>query len=85
MKTHKILALFLSFVVFCQAARAQNQTSAASSTEEVRVARLAGLAKSRGAVKFFHPFLAYREIDWDKVLVDTLPTAIKFLSETSKR
>ena len=73
MKTHKILALFLSFVVFCQAARAQNQTSAGSSVEEARVARLAGLAKVWGAVKFFHPYLAYREIDWDKALIDTLP------------
>jgi C-terminal processing protease CtpA/Prc len=73
MKTHKILALFLSFVVFCQAARAQIQTSAGSSTEDARIARLAGLAKAWGAVKFFHPFLAYREIDWDKALIDALP------------
>ena len=73
MKTHKILALFLSFVVLCQAARAQNQTSAGSSVEEARVARLAGLAKVWGAVKFFHPYLAYRDIDWDKALIETLP------------
>jgi C-terminal processing protease CtpA/Prc len=25
------------------------------------------------AVKYFHPYLAYRDIDWDKVLVDALP------------
>ncbi len=73
MKTHKILALFLSFVVLCQAARAQNQTSAGPSVEEARVARLAGLAKVWGAVKFFHPYLAYRDIDWDKALIETLP------------
>ena len=73
MKTHKILALFLSFVVLCQAARAQNQTSVGSSVEEARVARLAGLAKVWGAVKFFHPYLAYRDIDWDKALIETLP------------
>ena len=73
MKTHKILALFLSFVVFCQAARAQNQTSAPASGEDARVARLAGLAKAWGAVKFFHPYLAYRDIDWDKALIDALP------------
>jgi len=73
MKTHKILALFLSFVVLCQAARAQNQISTGSSVEEARVARLAGLAKVWGAVKFFHPYLAYRDIDWDKALIETLP------------
>jgi C-terminal processing protease CtpA/Prc len=73
MKTHKILTLFLSFVVLCQAARAQSQTSAGSSVEEARVARLAGLAKVWGAVKFFHPYLAYRDIDWDKALIETLP------------
>jgi hypothetical protein len=41
--------------------------------EEARVARLAGLAKVWGAVKFFHPYLAYRDIDWDKALIETLP------------
>lgn len=42
-------------------------------TEEKRVERLSGLAKVWGAVKFFHPFPAYREIDWDKALVETIP------------
>ena len=73
MKTQRILALFLSCLVLCQAARAQNKTSAAPSGEEARVARIAGLAKVWGAVKFFHPYLAYRDIDWDKALIDTLP------------
>ncbi|HEY0730090.1 MAG TPA: hypothetical protein VGD38_18530, partial [Pyrinomonadaceae bacterium] len=31
------------------------------------------MAKVWGAVKFFHPYLAYREIDWDKALIETLP------------
>jgi hypothetical protein len=26
-----------------------------------------------GTVKYFHPYLAYREIDWDKALIDTIP------------
>ena len=73
MKTHKILALFLSCVVFFQATRAQNQTSPGSASEEARVARVAGLARVWGAVKFFHPFLAYRDVDWDKALIDALP------------
>ena len=79
MKTHKVLALFLSCLIFCQASQAQTQTQgqsqtpASTSAEDVRVARLAGLAKVWGAVKYFHPYLAYREIDWDKALVETLP------------
>jgi len=42
-------------------------------SEDVRAARLAGLAKVWGAVKYFHPFPAYRDIDWDKALVNTIP------------
>lgn len=79
MKTQRLLALFLSCLVLFQTSQAQTQTSAepsgkpAPSGEETRVARLAGLAKVWGAVKFFHPYLAYREINWDKALIETLP------------
>ncbi len=73
MKTQKILSLFLCCVVLCQAARAQKTNSAAPSAEDARVARLAGVAKVWGAVKFFHPSLAYRDIDWDKALIETIP------------
>ena len=24
-------------------------------------------------MKYFHPYLAYREIDWDKALIETIP------------
>ena len=41
--------------------------------EDARVAKLAGLARLWGAVKFFHPYLAYKEIDWDKALIETIP------------
>lgn len=79
MKLQKLLALFLSCLILSQAAQAQTQTPAqpatqsAPSGEDARIARLAGLAKVWGAVKFFHPYLAYREIDWDKALIETLP------------
>ena len=73
MKIQKILAVFLWCVVLFQTAQAQNPTTARSSVEDVRIARLAGLAKVWGAVKFFHPVLAYRDIDWDKALIETLP------------
>lgn len=73
MKTfQKPLAFFLSGLllasVLCQTLQAQP-----SSAEDARIARLAGLAKVWGTVKYFHPFLAYRDIDWDKALIETIP------------
>src|SRR6185295_3366142 len=42
--------------------------------ETSRINRLVGLCKLWSAVKYFHPALAYRaDIDFDKVLVDTIP------------
>jgi C-terminal processing protease CtpA/Prc len=39
-----------------------------------RVDRLIALCKLWGAVKYFHPYLAYRQdIDWDAALVATIP------------
>ena len=74
MKTfrRKPLATFLSLLIlvsaFCQPLKAQS-----ASTDDARITRLVGLAKVWGAVKYFHPFLAYRDIDWDKALVETIP------------
>src|SRR5215216_304632 len=71
MNTQKRLTLFLSvlLVLFTQSARAQNSLS----TEDTRIARLIGLARVWGTVKYFHPYLAYRDIDWDKALIETIP------------
>src|SRR5579872_2548002 len=42
--------------------------------ESARVERLVSLCKLWGAVKYFHPYLAYRQnIDWDKAVVETIP------------
>ncbi len=40
-----------------------------------RAARLAGLFRVWGAIKFFHPWLAYKEVDWDAALVAAIPAA----------
>jgi len=37
------------------------------------VERLTHLAKLWGAVRFLHPYLAYKEIDWDAALVRAIP------------
>src|SRR5687767_4988126 len=84
MNTHKFLASFrcllLSISALTQAARAQGANSANSAATDggtaadaVRIERLIGLAKVWGTVKYFHPVLAYREIDWDKALVEAIP------------
>jgi C-terminal processing protease CtpA/Prc len=40
---------------------------------DTRVQRLVKLCKVWGKVKHFHPYLAYKDIDWDAALVETLP------------
>jgi C-terminal processing protease CtpA/Prc len=43
-------------------------------SELERIERLVGLCKLWGAVKYFHPYLAYRDdIDWDAALVAAIP------------
>ena len=84
MKTPKFLAsflcLFLSLSTLCATAWAQGANASRSvvgdgrsAAEELRIERLVGLARVWGVVKYFHPYLAYREIDWDKALVDAIP------------
>jgi C-terminal processing protease CtpA/Prc len=68
----KPLAFFLSTVILVSASF-QTARSQARPAEDPRIARLVGLAKVWGTVKYFHPFLAYRDIDWDKSLVETIP------------
>jgi C-terminal processing protease CtpA/Prc len=41
--------------------------------ENARIERLAGLGRLWGAVKFFHPALAYQDIDWDAALIKAVP------------
>lgn len=74
MNCQKIISLFLAILValsaLCPSVRGQNQPSAA---DDPRIARLAGLAKVWGTIKYFHPYLAHRKIDWDRALIDTIP------------
>ncbi len=74
MKTQKILAAFLSCaIVAAVVSRNASAQNSSRPVDEARVARLAGLAKVWGAVKFFHPVLAYHDIDWDRALIETIP------------
>ena len=41
--------------------------------ETVQVERLVSLCRLWGSVKVFHPYLAYRDVDWDAALVRAIP------------
>lgn len=43
------------------------------SDAEYETERLAALGRLWGVVKYFHPFLAYKEIDWDAALLKAIP------------
>jgi C-terminal processing protease CtpA/Prc len=78
MNFRRFLANFMAAAVLlvpCVAAAAQQPaaTPAQTQADAARVERLVGLAKVWAAVKYFHPSLAYREVDWDKALVEAVP------------
>ena len=60
----RLLALF---AVFCSLAASQQARDSA------RIERLAAAGKVWAFVKFFHPYLAYRPIDWDAVWEKAAP------------
>jgi C-terminal processing protease CtpA/Prc len=41
--------------------------------EKLRVERLARLGRLWGTVRYVHPFLAYRDLDWDAPLIKAIP------------
>jgi C-terminal processing protease CtpA/Prc len=47
--------------------------AAPSNSDKARIERLAGLGRLWGTIKYFHPYLAYRDIDWDAALVAAIP------------
>jgi C-terminal processing protease CtpA/Prc len=52
------------------------------SPDAARVERLADLCKLWGAIKFFHPYLANKDIDWDAALIKTIPRVSAAASST---
>jgi C-terminal processing protease CtpA/Prc len=69
----KMLSLVVVLLAVFIVAPAQESQPINQTYDKARIERLVGLAKVWGAVKYFHPYLAYREIDWDKALVETIP------------
>ena len=77
MKHQRLIASFVCVVIalstVCRTAPVRGQSPSEPSVEATRLARLSGLARLWGAVKYFHPYLAYKDIDWDKALIYTIP------------
>jgi C-terminal processing protease CtpA/Prc len=69
----KIRVISLIGLLFVLSGITGAQPKAEVLNEWDRVDRLAGLARLWGTVKFFHPYIAYKEIDWDKALIETIP------------
>src|ERR1043166_2054992 len=77
MKHQRLISSFVCVVIalstVCRTAPGRGQSPSEPSVEATRLARLSGLARLWGAVKYFHPYLAYKDIDWDKALIYTIP------------
>ena len=66
LRTAAVLVVVLSNLLLAVAQQAP--------ANSVRIDRLAALARLWAAVKYFHPYLAYRDdIDWDGALVKAIP------------
>ena len=68
----RLLFIFLLSCTFITATGRSSEMNPAK-LDSLRIARLCGLCKLWGAIKYFHPYLAYKEIDWDSALVQTIP------------
>ena len=56
-----------------QTSRAVAQSSAEAASDRQRIERLADAGRLWGYIKFAHPALASRDIDWDQALIRALP------------
>jgi len=66
-------AILGAIALLSQGTWAMAQSSAEPMSDRRRIERLADLGRLWGFVKFAHPALAYRDIDWDQALVRALP------------
>ena len=68
--TRTALLLCLGVAVLPAASAAPAGDAAAETT---RIERLAALGRLWGTIKYFHPYLAYRDIGWDAALIAAIP------------
>src|SRR5712691_13168054 len=66
---HLFCCLIVSLIaVIPAAAQAPN-----ADADKIRTERLAALGRLWGVINYFHPYLAYKEIDWDAALIAAIP------------
>ena len=72
---NRTIALLIGVVVFGPAPSVKSQAvdDAGSPPEKLRVERLSRLGKLWGTVRYEHPFLAYKDLDWDTPLIKAIP------------
>jgi C-terminal processing protease CtpA/Prc len=66
-----LLLILIPFCLFAQTPEKPVQGNAALDASSIE--RLAGFCRLWGLIKFSHPYLAYKGIDWDAALIKTLP------------
>ncbi len=73
-----ILSILFTLTLLSGALSAADNIDSAA----IRSERLAGLCRVWGAIKYFHPYLAYRNIDWDSALIRTIPKVRRAVTVT---
>jgi hypothetical protein len=66
----KLLCCLMVLLIAAVPAAAQAPNADA---DKIRTERLAALGRLWGMVNYFHPYLAYKEIDWDAALIAAIP------------
>ena len=69
----RLFALAISALLVLCVAGPRDVHAQATAPDSVRIARLASLGRLWGAVKYFHPALVSRPVDWDSALVAAIP------------
>ena len=64
---------FLAALVVCFVCGAEIDAPVAARESAERTKRLVQVARLWGMIKYLHPYLAYKDIDWDAALVVALP------------
>jgi len=70
-----VLLSFLALATGAAAAPAASKEPAPSmpSADALRIARLGHLVRLWGAVRYLHPYLAYKDVDWDAAFTSAVP------------
>ncbi|HSS47537.1 MAG TPA: S41 family peptidase [Thermoanaerobaculia bacterium] len=69
----RLAPLLLGFLLLSPALPAAVPAAAKLAAAGVEVERLSHLGRLWGVVRYLHPWLAYKEIDWDAALVQAIP------------